>query len=65
MHIDLSRGERVGEYVDHFGEPPPLLYMLHLSDEAFAERIAHALDSGEKITAEEWERDADQFTTIC
>jgi len=55
MHIDLSRGERVGEYVDHFGQAPPLLYMVHLSDQEFAARVAQAIDSAQEITAEEFE----------
>jgi hypothetical protein len=57
--------DRLDEYVDRFGHCPPLLYMMHLSDEEFAERVAHAIDSGEIITDEEFEAGADRYTTIC
>ena len=59
-----ARSERIEEYVTRFGEPPPLLYMLDLSDEKFAARVAEAIKSGKAIDASEFDGQANQFKTI-
>ena len=58
------RNERLDEYVQRFGGPPPLLTMDGLSDEEFAERVAAAIDSGEAIADAEFEGDASEQTTV-
>jgi len=58
------RSERIEEYVTRFGEPPPLLYMLDLSDEDFAARVSEAIDSGLAIDAAQFDGQAGQFKSI-
>lgn len=58
------RSERIEEYVTRFGEPPPLLYMLHLSDAEFAARVSEAIDSGVVIDESAFDGQANEFKSI-
>ena len=52
-----SPGDIASErYCERFGAFPPLFYMSHLSDAAFAERVNAAVDQGVEIDPEEFEQ---------
>lgn len=62
--IVTTSSDRVQEYVDRFGSPPPFLYLSHLDDEELAARIALAIDTGEEIGTDDIDSQAADLTDV-